>query len=106
MSRRYARMKLLAGNDINFKVKIVPIDNQKDHFYLMTKNGAPIVKIMPPDSNASSEDHSLDEGAFDLNYQGRNVSLSDLVNQNHDTTDIRITEGSMLYPDESDGVMA
>jgi FKBP-type peptidyl-prolyl cis-trans isomerase 2 len=36
MGRRFARMKLLAGNDIKFKVEIVPIDNQQDHYYLMT----------------------------------------------------------------------
>jgi Ser/Thr protein kinase RdoA (MazF antagonist) len=68
MGRRFARMKLLAGNDIKFKVEIVPIDNQQDHYYLMTQNGAPIVKIMPPGSNTASDDQSMDEGVFDLNY--------------------------------------
>lgn len=36
MSRRMARMKLLAGNDFSCKVEIMPIDNQKDHYYIMT----------------------------------------------------------------------
>ena len=59
MRRRMARMKLLAGNDFSCKVEIRPIDNQKDHYIIMTQNGAPIVKIMPPYSSASS-DQSLD----------------------------------------------
>lgn len=91
-------MKLLAGNDFSCKVEIMPIDNQKDHYYIMTQKGAPIVKIMPPYSSGNS-DQSLDHNVFNYAYQGRDMSMTDLVNQDHNTTDIRVTEGSVYLED-------
>lgn len=41
-------MQIIGQNEYNCDVEIMPIDGHPDHYYIMTEDGAPFAKIMPP----------------------------------------------------------
>lgn len=104
---RKARMEIIGEHAASFKVEIQPIYGDKDNYYIMTTDGTPFAKIVQNyDSGLSIESENI---RFDDKnscvYRGRDTIMSDLVNQNHNTTQIRLDDDSLPpqldQPDEN-----
>lgn len=55
------------------KVEIVPINNRRDHYYILTKEGVQIAEIMPPQTSSEErESPSTNEDKNNINLGKRN----------------------------------
>ena len=68
MLRRNARMALPVEDGFACKVEIVPINNRRDHYYILTKEGVQIAEIMPPQT--SSEEGENPSTNDDIHIRG------------------------------------